>query len=61
MQNARHGHSACAVGDKYIVVTAGRFDSGPKATAELFDVDNNKWKPLPDLITKRHYHSSCAF
>lgn len=57
----RHGHSACAVGDKYIVVTAGRFDAGPKATAELFNVPANKWTDLPNMIIKRHYHSSCAF
>lgn len=60
MKRPRHGHSACAVGDRFIVVTAGRFDT-EKATAELFDVGGNKWSNLPDMIVKRHYHSSCAF
>ena len=37
MNDPRHGHSACAVGSKYIVVTGGRIGTG--TTAEIFDVN----------------------
>lgn len=59
MKYARHGHSACAVGDRYIVVTGGRIGSG--TTCEIYDINTNKWSDLPEMGTKRHYHSSCAF
>jgi hypothetical protein len=59
MKYARHGHSACGVGEKYIVVTGGRIGDGN--TCEIYDVGLNKWSDLPRLNTKRHYHSSCAF
>lgn len=59
MKYARHGHSACGVGEKFLVVTAGRIGDGN--TCEIYDVGLNKWQDLPKLNTKRHYHSSCAF
>lgn len=59
MNDPRHGHSACAVGNKYIVVTGGRIGTG--TSSEIFDVNQNKWSRLPEMTVKRHYHSSCAF
>lgn len=60
MKHPRHGHSACAVSDKHIVVTGSRIDkAGPMC--EIFDVKMNKWADLPQLRMARHYHSSCAF
>jgi hypothetical protein len=59
MRDPRHGHSACAVGDKYICVTGGRIGTG--TTCEMFDIKANKWSMLSEMATKRHYHSSCAF
>ena len=59
MKEPRHGHSACAVGEKYLAVTAGRIGSGN--SCEMYDVTLNKWTDLPKLTTKRHYHSSCVF
>lgn len=58
MKFPRHGHSACAVGDKYIAVSGGRYE-GTKC--EMYSINTNKWQELPELITRRHYHSSCAF
>ena len=56
----RHGHSACASGDKYIVVTGSRLDrSGDKS--EIYDVAQNRWSELPAMRNARHYHSSCSF
>jgi hypothetical protein len=59
MKYPRHGHSACAVGNRFIAVTGGRIGSG--TTCEMYNINSNKWANLPDMITKRHYHSSCAF
>ena len=47
MKHPRHGHSACAVGDRQIVVTGGRFGTG--TTSEMFDVNSNVWRDLPEL------------
>jgi hypothetical protein len=55
----RHGHSACAVGETQIVVTGGRHGSGNEC--EIFERSGNKWRELPKLLRRRHYHSSCAF
>lgn len=59
MRNPRHGHSACAVGDRLIAVSGGRIGSG--TTCEMYNINSNKWQDLPELNTRRHYHSSCAF
>jgi hypothetical protein len=59
MKFPRHGHSACAVGDRLIAVTGGRIGTG--TACEMYHTLTNKWENLPDLTTKRHYHSSCAF
>lgn len=56
----RHGHSACAASDKYIVVTGSRLDRAGDKT-ELYSVEQNKWSELPALRTPRHYHSSCSY
>ena len=62
MKYARHGHSACSLGDKYIVVTGSRKDvqNAPYRT-EIYDVDANRWYELGDMNHGRHYHSSCSF
>ena len=54
----RDGHSACWLGDASIVLTGG-WDSENKC--EMFDIEMNEWKPLPDLNEGRINHSSTAF
>ncbi len=60
MRHQRHGHSACAAGDKFIVVTGSRNDK-VGSTCEIYDVEQNKWSDLPAMRMPRHYHSSCCF
>jgi hypothetical protein len=60
MRHPRHGHSACSVNDKYIVVTGSRMDKAGN-TAEIYNLASNKWSELPLMKQARHYHSSCAF
>lgn len=58
----RHGHSACAFGDSYIVVTGSRKDHGAACQkAEVYNVAQNSWTQLAPMNFGRHYHSSCSF
>jgi hypothetical protein len=61
MKYARHGHSACEMGDRFIVVTGSRkdHDKADKAT-ELYDGEKDTWTTLAPMNTGRHYHSSCS-
>ena len=62
MKFARHGHSACALNEKFIVVTGSRKenDSAHKKS-EMYNIDIDIWFDIPDLQIGRHYHASCSF
>lgn len=62
MKYPRHGHVACQIQNKFIIVTGSRktFDEADHRV-ELYDVGKDKWTDLPNLIFGRHYHSSCSF
>ena len=60
MRHPRHGHSACSVNDKFIVVTGSRVDKAGDM-CEIYNQVMNKWTDLPKMKSPRHYHSSCAF
>lgn len=61
MKFARHGHSCCSLGEKFIVVTGSRKDTdrAPYRT-ELYNTETNKWIELAQFNQGRHYHSSCT-
>ena len=62
MKHARHGHSACSLGEKFIVVTGSRKENdSAHMKCEQYNVDIDIWFDLPDLNEGRHYHASCSF
>ena len=62
MKYARHGHSACSLSDKFIVVTGSRKENdGAHLIAECYNIDIDLWFDLPQLNEGRHYHASCSF
>ena len=62
MKYPRHGHSACSVGDKFIVVTGSRKENEQaQVKAECYNVDIDLWFDLPQMNEGRHYHASCSF
>jgi len=62
MQYPRHGHSACSVGRKFIVVTGSKKrNKNAQVKCEKYDCDTNKWSTMQDLNIGRFYHASCAF
>ena len=62
MKYARHGHSCCQVGNRYILVSGSRKEvSGAANRVELFDTEINDWMELSKINEGRHYHSSCNF
>jgi hypothetical protein len=62
MKYARHGHSACALGEKFIVVTGSRKENeDAHLKAECYNLDIDIWFDLPQLNEGRHYHASCSF
>ena len=62
MKYARHGHSACSLGEKFIVVTGSRKEEeNAHMKCEQYNVDIDIWFDLPNLNEGRHYHSSCSF
>ena len=50
MKFPRHGHSACALNEKFIVVTGSRKenDSAHKKS-EMYNIDIDIWFDIPDL------------
>lgn len=62
LKYGRHGHSVCAVGNKYLVVTGSRCeDDKAYERCEQYNIDMDLWFDLPSLNIGRHYHSSCSF
>ena len=62
LKYARHGHAACSLGDKFIVVTGSRKEEeNAHMKCEQYNVDLDLWFDLPNLNESRHYHSSCSF
>ena len=62
MKYPRHGHSACSLGEKFIVVTGSRKETEQAhLKAECYNVDIDIWFDFPHLNEDRHYHASCSF
>jgi hypothetical protein len=62
MKYARHGHSACSLSDKFIIVTGSRKEhENAHLRAECYNVDIDIWFDIPQLNEGRHYHASCSF
>lgn len=62
MKYPRHGHAACSLSDKFIVVTGSRKENDQAhVKAECYNVDIDIWFDLPALNEGRHYHASCSF
>ena len=59
MKFARHGHSCCAIMDRYILVSGSRKEVNQAANrAEIYDTQLNEWMELSKINIGRHYHSS---
>jgi hypothetical protein len=62
MKYARHGHSCCAMGETFIIVTGSRKDiSKAHLRTEVYNTELNTWTELAMFNHGRHYHSSCQF
>jgi hypothetical protein len=62
MKYPRHGHSACSIGERFIVVTGSRKENEQaQVKAECYNVNIDLWFDLPQMNEGRHYHASCSF
>lgn len=62
MKYPRHGHSACSLGEKFIVVTGSRKEhEQAHIRSECYNVDIDIWFDIPNINEGRHYHASCSF
>lgn len=62
LKYARHGHSACSLGEKFIIVTGSRKEvEGAQQKCEQYNIDLDIWFEIPPLNEGRHYHASCSF
>jgi len=62
MAYARHGHSCCAIAERYILVSGSRKEVAAAAQrVELYDSQLDEWMELAQINEGRHYHSSCNF
>lgn len=60
MKYPRHGHSACWLNDKFIIVTGSRKETDQaQIRAECYNVNLDMWFDLANLNEGRHYHASC--
>jgi N-acetylneuraminic acid mutarotase len=60
MRFARHGHSCCALANRYIIVSGSRKEVNSAAQrVEIYDTEINDWMELSKINEGRHYHSSC--
>lgn len=58
----RHGHSACWLGEKFIMVTGSRKENDQAhIRAEMYNADIDLWFEVENLKEGRHYHASCSF
>jgi hypothetical protein len=59
---ARHGHSCCSVGSKFILCSGSRKDQDDAhQKCEQYNIGLDIWFDVPDLNEGRHYHASCSF
>ena len=62
MKYPRHGHSACSLGEKFIVVTGSRKENdSAQLRVEIYNADLDLWFEAANLNEGRHYHASCSF
>ena len=60
MRYARHGHSCCAVANRYILVSGSRKEVNMAANrVEIYDSHIDEWMELARINEGRHYHSTC--
>ena len=51
MQYPRHGHSCCALGENYIVVTGSRKDiSKAPFKTEIYSIYEDKWMEMGQIV-----------
>jgi non-specific serine/threonine protein kinase len=65
MPTARAGAAAAVVGNEIVVIggtladhTSGALDGS--RTVESFDLEQRRWRSLPDMPTPRHHHAAVA-
>jgi hypothetical protein len=60
MRYARHGHSCCAIANRYIIVSGSRKEVNMAAQrVEIYDTVIDEWMELAKINEGRHYHSTC--
>ena len=54
--------SLCSLKDRYAFITGGKSRKGNIGcrTVQRYDLWDDKWVKMPDMLEKRHSHSSCA-
>jgi len=59
MRYARHGHSCCAIANRYILVSGSRKEVNQAANrVEIYDTVIDEWMELNKINEGRHYHST---
>ena len=60
LKYGRKFHAACAFGNRYIIATGSvlRNDDAGCRT-EVYDVEADSWRVLPDLNQARCFHATC--
>ena len=59
MRYARHGHSCCAIANRYILVSGSRKEVNNGAQrVEIYDTAIDEWMELAKINEGRHYHST---
>lgn len=59
MKYPRHGHSCCAIMNRYIIVSGSRKEVNQAANrVELYDTNTDDWMELSKINEGRHYHST---
>merc|ERR1712240_713114 len=51
-------YAACAVYQNKIIVCGGRSDIGITSSVNSYDPSADEWKPMPNMVTGKAYHSA---
>ena len=61
MRNGRRSHTLNVLGDKYLIATGGRDETGKYLNScELYEIATMEWFDLPPLIIARQKHTGCV-